>query len=90
MKRFILFITIAFVGITLTGCGNKDLGFGNYNYQFASCDNGIIKFQNVEIQSWKDFEDGEQLEVTFKNGNKLLVSSNYCILSKEKIEEVVN
>lgn len=86
MKKLRLTIGIVLLCILLTGCGNKDIGFGNYEYHYVTC-NGVISLNNELITSWKDFEDGEQIEVTLaKDGNNLLLSSNRCILSKNQID----
>ena len=70
-----------------SGCGNKDMGWGNYDYHYVTC-NGVIELDNEPISSWKDSE-GEQLEITLKkDGNNILVSANYCVLSKEVIEMI--
>ncbi|MDH6367047.1 MULTISPECIES: hypothetical protein [unclassified Breznakia] len=70
----------------LSGCGNKDLGLGNYEYHYVTC-SGVIELHNEEITSWKD-NDGEQLEFTLKStGNDILASANYCVLSEERLGE---
>ncbi len=79
MKKTIALL--ALLGLTLTGC--------NYNmidleYQF---DRAIIKLPNGEVvegkvTSWRDYEDGEQLQVEI-DGVLYLTSSYNCVLIKE-------
>lgn len=84
MKKVCLLL-MACIGVLMTGCGNKDIGLGQYTYYYVTCD-GPVKFQNEPIKSWKDF-DGEQMEVTLSNGNTLLISSNYCVLTENEISD---
>lgn len=82
MKKLCLMICAC---VLLAGCGNKDIGWGQYNYYYVTCD-GPVKFQNEPIKSWKDF-DGEQIEVTLSDGNTLLISSNRCVLTEHEISD---
>lgn len=78
-------LTILLIALMLAGCGNQNtLGFGNYTYNYVSCQEDYADLKNEKVVSWKDF-DGEQIEVTTEDNNYLL-SSNKCILSKEKVE----
>lgn len=82
MKKLLLCITALLV---LTGCGNQNtLGWGNYTYNYITCNSEYLNIVNEPVETWKDF-DGEQIEVTIQ-GNNLLVSSNSCFLSKDKVE----
>lgn len=83
MKRKITaaIIALGLGAIVLTGC-NKQMVDLTYNY-----DKAIIDLQNgevieVEIRSWSDYE-GEQLQITAKDGTVYLVSSFNCTLIKE-------
>lgn len=81
-------ITIGFILIFLVGCGNKDIGIGNYDYNYISCNSDYLPLVNEPIETWKDFDDGEQLEVKLKNyDNNLIVSSFQCVLSKNVIPQ---
>jgi len=67
--------------IILTGC-NKQIFDTDYSYNKA-----IITFGNehkvVEIKSWKDFEDGDQIQITTKDGTSYLGHSSNIILIHE-------
>lgn len=84
MKKNVLLIASLFTVLVASGCGNKDMGFGNYDYNYVTC-NGVMELHDEPITSWKD-SDGEQLEFTLKsNGNNILASANYCVFSKEPL-----
>ena len=78
-------LAILATGLILVGCGNQNtLGFGNYTYNYITCNSDYIDLKDERVLIWKDF-DGEQIEVTLEGGNNLLVSSNSCFLSREKV-----
>ena len=37
----------------------------------------------VEIKSWKDYEDGDQIQVTATDGKTYLVHSSKCVMVSE-------
>lgn len=79
MKKLIILVGL----LVLSGCTNKQYIDMNYSYNKA-----IISLQNgevveVEIKSWRDYEDGEQIQITSKDGTVYLSSSYNCTLIKE-------
>jgi len=77
MKKLVVLILV--VVMLLTGCGNYQMIDLQYSYNYA-----IIKLQNGEviegaIESWRDYEDGEQLQVKV-NGVLYLTNSYNCTL----------
>ena len=83
MKRTLTAIIIALlVAATLLSCGNKQ--FFDTTYSF---DKAIISLPNGEIiegkiDSWTDFEDGDQIQVKI-DGVVYLVHSSDIVLIKE-------
>lgn len=83
-KKVLLAILTVTTILGLTGCGNKDLWDTNYTY-----DRAIIGLPNgesveVEIKQWKDYEDGEQIQIIAKDGTVYLTSSLNCTLINDK------
>ena len=64
----------------VTGC-NKDLIDTVYSYDYAIIElpNGQVISGNVT--SWRDYDDGDQLQITI-NGTTYLVDSSRCVLIK--------
>ena len=84
MKKIlaILMITL-FMVITMTSCGNKqiiDLTYG-FDKAIISLPNGDVVEGKVE--SWTDYEDGDQIQVKV-DGVVYLVHSSNVVLIKEK------
>lgn len=83
MKKLVLVLVCAICLLGATGCGNYDTLNFCYTYDYA-----IIQLQNgtvVEgkIKSWRDYEDGEQLQITMEDGTIYLTNSFNCTLIKK-------
>lgn len=84
MKKRIL-IGLATLGVTfgvLTGCGNMQMIDTTYTF-----DRAIISLPNGEIiegevQSWTDFEDGDQIQVKIDGKQYLVHSSNVVMIAE--------
>lgn len=71
------------VSISLSGCSNKDVWDTNYTFDTAIIDlhNEVI---TVEVKQWRDYDDGEQLQIIAKDGTVYLTSSYNCTLIRRK------
>lgn len=81
MKRVIVVLLMIFIMLSLVSCNYKSM---DTVYQF---DYAIIRLPNGEviegkIISWRDYEDGEQLQLKLEDGNTYLVNSFYTTLIK--------
>ena len=86
MKKIRLLLVLVFISLCLVGCGNKDYGWGNYEFNYITCDEGYINLVNEPIDRWK--EDGSYgIEVYLKDGNNLSLNSFKCYLSKYPVEK---
>lgn len=78
-------ICMTFIALNLSGCGNRgDMWDTNYTY-----DRAIIGLPNgesieIEIDQWRDYEDGEPIQIIAKNGTIYLTSSYNCTLIRDK------
>lgn len=81
-KKLIVGIILLFaITLLFTGC-NKQIIDTTHNFNYA-----IIWLQNntiVEgkVQSWRDFEDGDQLQIKIDNVTYLVHSSNCTLINK--------
>lgn len=82
MKKIFTFVLVlALLVVALSGC-NKQIFDVTYKF-----DKAIIQLPNGEvvsgqIDSWTDFEDGDQIQVTM-NGKTYLVHSSNIVLIAE-------
>lgn len=65
--------------IALAGCGNKQIVDLTYSYDSAMImmpDGSIIQ---GKVQSWRDYEDGDQIQVKINDQTYLVHSSNVVL-----------
>ena len=73
---------ILFGGICLSGCGNKSTLDPPYTLNRAIVKLAAGTIVDGKVQSWTDFEDGDQIQVKI-NGNTYLVHSSNITLIQE-------
>lgn len=83
MKKILATILLLVFMATGVSCGNKQIIDLTYNFDKAiiSLPNGQVV--EGEIQSWTDYEDGDQIQVKI-DGVTYLVHSSDIVLIKEK------
>lgn len=92
MKKIIaLVIALSIIAGTFIfmSCGsasafNVDIFDTNYKYNKAIIGMPDGTHMELDVKQWRDYEDGEQLQITDSNGDVYLVSSFNCILINEK------
>lgn len=84
MKKKLL-ATILALGMvfSLAGCGNRQMIDITYSYKYA-----IISLPNGEIiegkvESWRDYEDGDQIQVTINGVTYLVHAADAVLMTKE-------
>lgn len=80
-KKFLAFCLIAVMSISMVGC-NKQIIDTTYNYNEAVLslpDGTIVK---GKVDSWTDFEDGDQIQIKI-DGETYLVHSSDIVLIAE-------
>lgn len=76
---FVAFFVLCMIGL-FAGCGNKD-----YIDTVLTYDRAIIQLPNGEvvdtkIKAWRDYDDGEQIQITAEDGTVYLTNSYRCVL----------
>lgn len=74
-------LTILATLLILTGCNYQVLDT-HYAYDYAIIERYDGE-QRVEIKSWRDYEDGDQIQITTVDGTTYLLHSSKVILVKE-------
>lgn len=79
MKKIFAIILIVVMAVSLCAC-NKQIVDLTYKY-----DRAIIYLPNGEVvegkvESWKDFEDGDQIQVKIEGKTYLVHSSNVVLI----------
>lgn len=86
-KIIVLFILTALLLVGCTDCARMssdtyDLWDTQYDFNYAYV---LLPSGTVEgyIKSWRDFADGDQLQVEFTNGDTYLAHGSVIILEKK-------
>ena len=83
IKKIVLLLTTIVMVLSLTACGNKTLLDTTYTFDEAIIrlpDGSVI---SGKVTTWTDYEDGDSLQITLKDGNTYLVhASNAVLISK--------
>ena len=85
MKKIILAcLVIGICVLIATGCGAYNKQIMDLTYHF---DRGIISLPNGEVvegtvDSWKDYEDGDQLQVKINGKTYLTHATNVVLISE--------
>lgn len=85
MKKKLLTAILALgMALSLAGCGNRQMIDLTYSYKYA-----IISLPNGEIvegkvESWKDFEDGDQLQISIGGVTYLVHATDAVLMTEEK------
>lgn len=84
MKKVITLILMAMMLFSLCSCGNRDVfdTVKKYNKAIIAFPDGTSK--TIEVKQWRDYDDGDQLQITAKDGTVYLVHAENCILVREK------
>ena len=80
MKKLFLALLLA-AGLTLSACNYQFLDSTyKFNYAIINLPDGSVVSGKVE--SWRDFEDGDQLQVTISGVTYLTHASNVVLIYK--------
>ncbi len=81
-KIFALIVVLILAALMLVGCGNRSIFDTTYTFDRAVIslpDGTIVK---GKVQSWMDYEDGDQIQVEI-DGAVYLIHSEDCALIAE-------
>lgn len=83
-KKLLAAILALGMALSLAGCGNRQMIDLTYSYKYT-----IISLPNGEIvegkvDSWKDFEDGDQLQITVDGVTYLVHATDAVLITEER------
>ena len=80
MKKTIAFIIAAVLLLMLAGC-NYDLIDTTYKYDRAVIELPTGEIIDGKVQNWRDYEDGDQIQVEIDGVTYLVHSSDVVLIS---------
>lgn len=80
-KRVLCLLSAIVMLLALSACGNRQLIDTTYTFNKAiiSLPNGTVV--EGKVTSWKDYEDGDQIQVVIDGTTYLLHASNVALVS---------
>ena len=81
MKKILAVLVLMVLMVTLTGC-NRDMIDTVYTYDEAVLSMADGTIVRGKVQSWRDYEDGEQIQVKIDGVTYLVNSVNITLINK--------
>ena len=76
ISLIILILAVMVIALLLSGCNRQIIENYNFNYAIINTFNGTVE---GKVSSWRDFDDGDKLQVTI-DGVTYLTSATNVIL----------
>ena len=73
-------VLLVFILCMCSGCGNQDMWDTNYTFDRAIIEMPGGEVMEIKIKQWRDYEDGEQIQIIADDGTIYLVNSVNCVL----------
>lgn len=82
MKKILAVLVLVVLMVALTGCGNRDMIDTVYTYNEAVLSMADGTIVRGKVESWRDYEDGEQIQVKIDGVVYLVNSVNITLMNK--------
>lgn len=82
MKKILAVLVLVVLMVALTGCGNRDMIDTVYTYEEAVLSMADGTIVHGKVESWRDYEDGEQIQVKIDGVTYLVNSVNITLIHK--------
>lgn len=82
MKKIIAFICLVLIAMSLISCGNKDMWDTVYTFDKAIIDLGNGTVIEGKVDTWTDYEDGDQIQVKVDGRTYLVHSENITLIAE--------
>ena len=79
MRKVCFILVLAIIAMTLCACTNYDFIDTNYKFDRAIIDVGD-RVVEVNVKLWRDFEDGDQIQIEAEDGTVYLTDTTRCVL----------
>ena len=82
MKKFIGIICGMIMLVSLVGCGNKTVFDTTYTFNKAIIQMPTGETIEGNVQTWNDYDDGDQIQVKIDDTTYLVHSSNVVLIAE--------
>ena len=80
-KRIVLVLLLVAICLGLCACGNKDMWDTVYTYDRAIISLADVSVVTGRVQNWRDYEDGDQIQVKVDGKTYLVHSMNVTLIA---------
>lgn len=80
MKKILLVVMVLAIMFTLSGCGNYSIIDTKWKFDTAMIELPGGEIVSVNVKSWTDADDGDQITVVSEDGTVYMVHSVNCAL----------
>lgn len=81
MKK--IFLLLIFISIFISGCGNKQIIDTTYTFTYAEIKMPSGEVVKGKVDSWRDFEDGDTVQIVINGETYLTHISNVVLTTKQ-------
>lgn len=82
MEKILAVLVLVVLMVVLTGCGNRDMFDTVYTYDEAVLSMADGTIVRGKVENWRDYEDGEQIQVKIDGVTYLVNSVNITLINK--------
>lgn len=82
MKKTLLLLLLAALLLLLSACGNRSLFDTTYTFNRAIIALPDGSYVDGPVTSWRDYDDGDQLQVTINGVTYLTHASNVVLMAE--------
>ena len=82
MKKILAVLVLVVLMVALIGCGNRDMIDTVYSYEEAVLSMADGTIVRGKVENWRDYEDGEQIQVKIDGVTYLVNSVNVTLIHK--------
>ena len=84
MKKTLLIIVLVICFVFLASCGNRKVGIDIYQSFNKAYVNVGGEWKELSIKSWRDFSEGDEVQIVTTNGEVYLTHYSNMILVNKK------
>lgn len=85
MKKKLLAAILALgMVLSMSACGNRQMIDLTYSYKYAIISLPDSEIVEGKVESWRDYEDGDQIQVTIDGVTYLIHAADAVLMSKER------
>jgi len=83
IKYILLLVALIICVVVLSSCGNRQVGFDSHQTFNVAYINLGGEWTKISIKSWRDFDNGDEIQVVDNKGKVYLTHYSNMVLANE-------